>query len=308
MKYCAIFVIILTTATFGLCQSGESRIVSFNYGGFSDTSVALLRVSSNLDELNVEILSNDTVFDDTILQKNKYLGFSFGYWDLLFTMKGYDSILIKNYYAVPDQVSKVQLYLSKGRQKVIYTTNPPSYLFPKNGSDSTFFENGELNEISTYRNDKLIYQAKYFSNGSLKYKKELIDNGLTSAIQYYENGQLEFIAIWNKSTTEGYRKEYFDDGRLKEHLLNTNEGQLRWYSTDSSGAITIENGYTLMDYRINHGLDTTINVYRGGLKDGKWIYKYSNGNILWIEEYINGKKVLFEHYSQDGTLYKREEY
>ncbi|MCH2225102.1 MAG: hypothetical protein MK066_10070 [Crocinitomicaceae bacterium] len=305
MKYCIILVIIVAVRTFGLCQSKDSRVIDFYYGGFSDTSVAMLKVTSNLDELEVKILSKNIVFDDNKIKSNEYLGFSHGYWDLQFSMKGFDTILIKDYYALPDQVSRVQLYLSRGKEKVIYTTKPPSYLFPKNGSDSTFFENGQLNQTSTYRNDTLIYQSRYYQNGSLKYKKELLDNGLTSSIKYYENGQLEFIAFWNKVTTEGYRKEFFEDGRLKEHLLNTQEGQLRWYSTDSTGTVTIERGNTLIDYRIKNDIDTTINVYRSGLKDGKWIYHRSDGSLLWIEEYKYGKKVLFEHYSSDGNLTKR---
>lgn len=309
MKYYTVLVILFAMATFGLSQSKESHVVDFYYGGFSDTSVALLQVTSNLPELGFKILHNDVLFIDTSITPNQYMGFNHGHWDLLFYKIGYDTILIKDYYAVPDQVADVQLYLSKGNKKVIYTTKPPSYLFPKNGTDSTFFENGQLNWIRTYRNDTLIYQAEFFESGSLKYKNELVDNGLTAAIKYYENGQLEFIAFWNKGTTEGYRKEFFEDGKLKEHLLNTDAGQLRWYSTDSTGTVTIDKGDTLMDYRVKNGIDTTTNIYRGGLKDGRWIYHRSDdGSLLWIEEYINGKKVLFEHYSSDGTLTKKVEY
>lgn len=307
MKHCVILMLMTICQTVGWSQPKESSVLSFYYGGFGDTTVAFLKVTSNLEEFELKILSNNSLFKDTTIKSNQYFGFSHGYWNLLFYKEGYDTIMIKNYYAVPDQVSTVNLYQLKGNKKVVYTTKPPSFLFPKNGTDSTFYENKRLNSLSSYRNDTLIYQVKYFNSGSLKYKMKLLENGLTSAIKYFDNGQLEFIAYWNKSTTEGYRKEFFRDGRLKEHLLNTEEGQLRWYYADSAGVATIEMGNTLMEYRANKGLDTTINIYRGGLKDGRWISHRSDGTILWVEEYENGKKVLFEHYSSDGILTRRVE-
>jgi antitoxin component YwqK of YwqJK toxin-antitoxin module len=283
-------------------------VVAFYYGGWSDTSVALLNITSNIEETGLKILlTNGSVFADTNITSDETFGFAHGNWDLLFYKSGFDTVLIENYYAVPDQVSSVQIFMTKGNQKVRYKTSPPAYLFPKNGRDTTFYKTGQIKSIEEYKNDKLIYQIRNFEDGSLRYKSELLENGLNFATQFYDNKQVEFIAYWNKGTTEGYRKEFFRDGRLKEHLLNTEEGQLRWYKTDSIGNCIIENGNTNLEYRKENNLALDIDLYKGGLKEGKWIYYRSDGTLLWIEEYEDGKKILFEHYSNDGTLTKRVE-
>lgn len=319
LKQIAVFLTFLVAGSV-LSQSEKTGVKSFYYDGFGDDIHAFLKIELSLDKMTrlykktdkvkLSIFNNkgELLLDSLINENGANYPFDHGYYDLLFTKKGYDSVLIRNYYAVPDQVSQTHVLIAQGQSKIVYTTKPPAYLFPKNGTDTIYYSNGKIQQIKTYLNDKLVEEARYFEDGKLMRKMTEIENELTSLSEYYQNGKINVVAIWNTGTTSGFRKEYFEDGRLKEHLLNTDQGQLRWYSTDSSGNCIIRNGNTDLDYRKKHDLSSDTNIYKGGLKEGKWIYHRSDGSVLWVEEYLNGKKTLFEHYANDGSLISRTVY
>lgn len=253
MKYYLIIIqLFISVSCFS--QSEKTQVKYFNYGGFGDTIVALLSLDldffeSENDTNKIHLISwnkeSKTSTNTVLFQKKITIGFSYGFYDLEIRRKGFDVVKINNYYAVPDQVSKTKINLKHGQDTISYLTIPPSYLFPKNSSDTIFHDNGKIREIKAFKNDEIINHKKYFEDGSIERQMNYIDKELIYLIQYYQNGKIEFITVYNQGTTIGFRIEYYENGILKEHLINTEAGQKIWERKDSDGNYLIKEGQLL---------------------------------------------------------------
>ncbi len=108
-------------------KKNGSRVVSFHYGGYSDTIYALINgkiyernlISTLNDSLlplgNVKIIAeqnNKTAFTNS--DGEFIIGLEKGVFSLLITKEGYQSLRITNYVSDPDQISGARIILEKG--------------------------------------------------------------------------------------------------------------------------------------------------------------------------------------------------
>lgn len=228
----------------------KKTTVLFNYGGFSDTVVALLSINilplkDSSGNTNALVLITDNEGKTISKQQSKpkdLYGFNYGYYTIHISKPGYDVVKIENYFAVPDQVSNTSIQLCRGNDTIVFRTEPPEYLFPKNGTDSIYYDNGQLKELKTFKHDKLIEHYVFFEDGNLARKQIPLDETLTYLIEYYKPNLVKFIAVYNPGTTIGFRKEFYENGQLKDHLINTENGQKCWERLNENGEYLVREG------------------------------------------------------------------
>jgi|GEM_PF-5760757 len=228
----------------------DKTTVSFYYDGFSDTTVALLSINihpikDTSGNTNTLVLITDTEGKTVSRQQTNskgIYGFKYGFYSIYISKPGYEVVKIENYFAVSDQVSTTIIQLCHGKDTIVYRTNPPEYLFPKNGTDSIYYDNGQLKELKTYKDNQLIEHYVFFEDGSLARKQIPLDETLTYLIEYYTTNNVKFIAVYNERTTIGFRKEFYENGKLKDHLINTENGQKCWERLNENGEYLVREG------------------------------------------------------------------
>jgi antitoxin component YwqK of YwqJK toxin-antitoxin module len=170
---------------------------------------------------------------------------------------------------------------------VLYAIGGPS---PKDGLHQEFYLNGKLESEffikdgkieglsrSWYSNGQLQYYSKYkdgqhidtsityLENGQIKFFELVKDGKSRKSISYYDNGQVQ-SEQYNpgKSTGINYRKDYYENGKLKLEIIVSN-------STFNGEGIYYDNKGNV-EYKGN---------YQDGQKDGIW-YKFntSTGHII----------------------------
>ncbi|GAO41403.1 carboxypeptidase-like regulatory domain-containing protein [Flavihumibacter petaseus] len=116
-----------------------SSVSWFNYGGYSDTSVALIsgKVFERLDQpdgsdsikplpgVSIEFrkIKKSTLSDSN---GEFLIGVEKGIFSIIISKKGYESITLDNYRSDPDQVSYTQITLVKGNEQRSYNIPPPT--------------------------------------------------------------------------------------------------------------------------------------------------------------------------------------
>jgi len=152
---------------------------------------------------------------------------------------------------------------------------------------------GKLTTEITYRQDlKNGYTTSYdfyYTNDSAKiyYKssKELYLNGLREGMSFYYNinGLLKYTFLYKQDRRSGEGREY-DKDSLVITLLNH------------------YNGYLIETIRINRKDDS-------GLKQGKWMAFYSNGNKKTEYTYFNGLlHGVYREFDQNGKIISEKKY
>lgn len=114
----------------GQMSGSQSELLSFEYGGFSDTVYAI--VQGNIYEAdgknklpleNVEIISYRPMPKDTVTFTGKSghfsTGFCSGTFSILIKKNGYQALKLINYESQPDQISHLEAILRKGTGEVI---------------------------------------------------------------------------------------------------------------------------------------------------------------------------------------------
>jgi len=111
-----------------ISQIEKSRVIKFEYSGYSDTTCALIfgkvysagkmdnRGKSRLTPLanvQIQVLQNNRI-TTTGTDGSFVIGFDKGVFNLLITKDRYQSLRITNYISNPDQVSKTMIILEKG--------------------------------------------------------------------------------------------------------------------------------------------------------------------------------------------------
>ncbi|MFZ4402227.1 MAG: hypothetical protein ACOYO1_19505 [Bacteroidales bacterium] len=120
-----------TTITGQIKDNNKSKLLWFQYGGFSDTIYAL--VSGYIytgDSLNKSPLDSVSIISyrpdptDTIAYADNkgyfIIAFCQGTFTILIKKKGYQTIKLNNYYSLPDQISHLEAILIKGEGVVEY--------------------------------------------------------------------------------------------------------------------------------------------------------------------------------------------
>jgi hypothetical protein len=127
----SMFKIFFAVFIFGTVISGcgkASRLGSFQYGGYGDTSYATLfgSVAQILDSGDTSYISGARVQvvenNDTARTSDAggfVMHFPSGAFNLLVTKKGYQDLMLQNYISEPDQISYTLILLEPGRGKVV---------------------------------------------------------------------------------------------------------------------------------------------------------------------------------------------
>jgi antitoxin component YwqK of YwqJK toxin-antitoxin module/tetratricopeptide (TPR) repeat protein len=187
-----------------------------------------------------------------------------------------------------------------------YSYNEDGYL---EGEYKEFFDNGELEVISTYKDG-------YMDGPFTEYYK----NGKVYSEGWYVEGEPvgEWVGYHRDGTVRTRR--YFTEGELN--------GELIFY--DESGKVTEISKYFYGNYEGGYNFDTTGNIiyeimldkgageakwldfqgnvmthhfYKGGVQHGKCEYYYGNGQISSEGEKFNGKEVgEWKYYFRDGSV------
>ncbi|WP_027421410.1 toxin-antitoxin system YwqK family antitoxin [Crocinitomix catalasitica] len=313
-----ILILVLFTPMKASAQCDNSTLW-FDYGGYSDTTVATLYLKIDLcdkkqsdanDNNYVSIvIANEDDFekkDSILIGVTKGILFNAGIYKINLSFKGYQPTEILNYEAIPDQISSAQILLGKNEKLIALNTNPYVHI-PKNGIDTIYHENKTLKGVLTYSNDKIIKSIFYYDSGNIRSKYEVFSDTLFSKISFYPNGQLEFITTWNKGLTTGYRKDYYENGSLKQELFNTSEGQLNWTQIDSNGIVFVKNGNSVKSYWRAREKPEIFGYYKNGHRHGLWLWR-KDGQIFKKYRYKYGVLVLYEFYDSEGNLYRRSTY
>lgn len=126
-----ILIAILITLISASCLGQKSELVDFKYQGYSDTIYALIKgqvfVENGLKKEtidSVEIISYRPNQIDTITytDRNGHFLTSFckGIFMVCIRKSGYQTIKLINYESDPDQVSRLEAILRKGKGEIVY--------------------------------------------------------------------------------------------------------------------------------------------------------------------------------------------
>ncbi|WP_248724713.1 tetratricopeptide repeat protein [Seonamhaeicola sp. ML3] len=191
------------------------------------------------------------------------------------------------------------------------------------GEHLNYYNNGEIESISSYRNDSLTgYYAAYHLNGQLK-RQGWNKNGSSVGEwrSYYIDGTLEEINFYHKDDLHGYQETFSVDGKLKSRYLYKYGKVLSetYFNKDGEAMGTCNyapeaSQYNLV-YNYENGKPEMTIPYVNGVKHGTFIAydyygnislkgDYNNGemNGEWIWYYENGKKDIVKNY-RDGNLH-----
>lgn len=212
------------------------------------------------------------------------------------------------YYGESDSLTSLENY-SKGK---------------KHGVFKTFFPNGKVLELATYKNDILDGPYKqYFDNGTLRMEYSFV-NGLRDgkAKFYFPSGQLNIEGAYVKDFKEGTWNYYGETGSMDVQAVYKKSNMLK---SKRFNGIEEE----LYPSRIPKSRVT----YKGGAKNGVFTEYYDEGQIKQeaqpakdgypqeTKEVVEGQKVkrkgaytndklegTVTYYKLDGTIEKEETY
>lgn len=142
----------------------------------------------------------------------------------------------------------------------------------KNGKYFSWYENGNKQDVGTFRNDSIIGDFySWYKSGQMKRKREA-DAGTNTEIYetYFEKGQIQKKA---KRVNEQlvYSKTFDTDGNLLEdYTLN-----------DKNEMVLVKCAYGEKHKLLSRG------YYVNGLKQGEYHYYHENGSNKSIEVYKN---------------------
>jgi len=160
----------------------------------------------------------------------------------------------------------------------------------KNGTWKEFYESGSVKSEITYEHGVI--------DGYLKeYSKE----GKITKSERYLNGELVVVStdtVTNEAKAE-IKTQYYDSGKIKDSGSFTEKnipiGIHREYNEDG----TIKNSVTYdeLGIKLSDGIEN-----EEGIKTGKWIYYYPNGQVASTGEYKNNKKSgVWKYFYENGN-------
>lgn len=210
----------------------------------------------------------------------------------------------------------------------------------KQGKWFLFYDNGNINQEGTYRDDqKDGYFKDYTESGDLlKINKYVMGELQPDAEEitklqvhneYYPDGKLKISAMFRNETPEGMRREYKPDGSIEKSVMYhngviTGEGNVLddgnkdgwWKEFFNDGSLKAEgnyedgksNGEWKFNY-LNGKMEQTGKFNKQGKPDGKWKWFYEDGNLLREENYRNGlRDGILSEYDEDGKLIQEGEF
>jgi len=141
----------------------------------------------------------------------------------------------------------------------------------REGTCMEFYSNGQLQEVSTYRNGVLKSMNEFY----LKNGKQSVRKGYGMAQYFYNNGKPEFTSELMRGSRDGETTWYYTNGRIKEKVI--------YRRSDES--------YNGLRWEITASFDKDGNKRdKGTLKNGNgtWINYDENDQVDYISNYKEG--------------------
>jgi antitoxin component YwqK of YwqJK toxin-antitoxin module len=183
------------------------------------------------------------------------------------------------------KANKIETFYSNGSEYFYFECCMDGYSY--NGVQKLYYENGQLEDVSNFKNGKMINRILYHQNGKVR-RQETFNNGKYSGVnkEFFENGNLEAVRNYNANgELNGIVKVFFENG--KKYL----EGNY------SNG---LQNGIQLSFYE-NGQIRSSYN-YLKGKKEGLVKTYDSLGNPIFYEFYKNDKLEGLRKFYQNGKL------
>jgi|GEM_PF-1555649 len=203
-----------------------------------------------------------------------------------------------------------------------------------NGSQKTWYQNGQISGDELYQNGYIISRQTWFENGLRRstehFKISSKENILKSELHgdcryYYSNGQLREGGTYSEGVKHGKWVEYFETGIKKSegrfangyvvgkwtYWLNTGKpASIGNYIPDTSGKRhnkVLKHGKQIQYY--NTGQMSEISHFKYGKLNGRFINWYENGQKKSEIDYCNGLQCgVYKTWKSNGDLYENINY
>ncbi len=246
-------------------------------------------------------------------------GLRTGYWTIWYDsafkeIKNKDSVRYYRLarYDAGKPIGKVRDFFRSGTKQwdgYLTAINPDF----REGDANWYFENGQLREALTYKQNKANGPYKEFTvNGKLKtvatYKNDSTEGRY---IAYYEDGTVQLDLMMKVSVVNGYAKSYYPNGKVQVNGFKKNG------NTDGPWDEYYDNGQLKSHIEFKNGLsDGVYELYdeqgtikekgqhRNDIESGTWSYYHPNGKVKAVGEKDkegNGTG-LWTYYSEEGEL------
>ena len=268
------------------------------YGNYSNEGKMFLQIKKNIFNISCKLRENTSFF--SIYSNNIFRG-STGIEDF------FNASIIKgnmeNYFKNGNLREKREF-----KNKNNYIIHESFYengnlwykYYPETHEEKYFYITGELEKRITYH-DITVFRV-YYKNGKLKEKKELKQgNGVFKT--YYENGVLQESGNYKTWRKNGSFKKFYQSGKLQE---SGNEDEyIRGYIERFYENRNIKEKGEI--YEFDKQFQNSDSEFK---KMGKFECFYENGNIKerGVYDWYGKKDGLFEYFSKNGKLIKKENY
>ena len=162
-----------------------------------------------------------------------------------------------------------EVYVRNSNGNVVehYFITPDSI---KNGLYQAYYDNGEVQEKSFYKDGKLDGERMlYFDNGGVEISEAYVEGVMTGPYKvYYKSGQVQLEQNFENGQLTGTSIKYHENGKLAEEVS-----------------------------------------FVDGEENGPFKEYYPNGEVHWEGNYLNGDNEfgLLKEYDESGELIKKME-
>lgn len=269
------------------------------YGNYSNEGKMFLQIKKNIFNISCKLRENTSFF--SIYSNNIFRG-STGIEDF------FNASIIKgnmeNYFKNGNLREKREF-----KNKNNYIIHESFYengnlwykYYPETHEEKYFYITGELEKRITYH-DITVFRV-YYKNGKLKEKKELKQgNGVFKT--YYENGVLQESGNYKTWRKNGSFKKFYQSGKLQESGKYEDEYIRGYIERFYENGNIKEKGEI---YEFDKQFQNSDSEFK---KMGKFECFYENGNIKerGVYDWYGKKDGLFEYFSKNGKLIKKENY
>ncbi|MBU2019323.1 MAG: hypothetical protein KJ941_06740 [Bacteroidetes bacterium] len=175
---------------------------------------------------------------------------------------------------------------------------------------TTYSGKSRVTSRISYKNGKKDGKCTYFfESGNIEQEGFYFNNELDGVWKwFYEDGTIRKEENYYKNLLEGDQMDYNEKGELvqkKSYSFQMIEGPVYYYFGDHQEKGTYKNGLRQGKwvYRFSNGKKEFIGKYKDGLAIGKHKYWYNNGRKKRIEKYkkgvLNGRRTNF---SKNGRI------
>ena len=206
-----------------------------------------------------------------------------------------------------DLLPRLNYYLPTGIKikNVVEIKNYPTFQEFYNGKwikttkdSASFYRIGKRDSLGNV----FGYVSDYYITGNLQMRGEYY-NGFKNGtfFFYYENGNYSSYGGFKAEKYIGKWKHFYNNGKLKEILVYTDEFCYvqEYYDEDGKQLVKEGNGKVVLKY--NNNIVAEEKIYKSGIRNGKWSGNYENGKPKFVEYYNKDKFLSGVFWTQNGV-------